>query len=54
MLLIPDYLFNNRPENYKEIVSSFYDQVLKVYEDFSDFKLRKGDDELISSIGDKQ
>ena len=47
MLLIPDYLFNNRPANFKEIVSSYYDSILKVYEEFSDFKLRKSDEEII-------
>ncbi len=53
MLLIPDYIFNNRPDNYREIVSLFYDQILKTYEDFSDFKLKKSDEDLISTISDK-
>jgi len=46
-LLIPDYLFNNRPVNFKEIVSSYYDSILRVYEEFSDFKLKKSDENII-------
>lgn len=51
-LRIPEYLFNERPENFKDLLSQFYDQIMKVYEDFSDFKILKFQDEHINQ-GDK-
>jgi hypothetical protein len=51
-LRIPEYLFNERPENFKDLLSQFYDQIMKVYEDFSDFKILKFQDEPINQ-GDK-
>jgi hypothetical protein len=47
-LRIPEYLFNERPENFKDLLSQFYDQIMKVYEDFSDFKILKFQDEPIN------
>lgn len=53
MLLIPDYLFNNRPDNFKDIVSDYYDQILRVYEEFSDFKLKKSSEDFVQAHHDK-
>jgi hypothetical protein len=53
VLLIPDYLFNNRPQNFKEIVSNYYDSILRVYEEFSDFKLRRSDEDIVQPNHDK-
>ena len=45
-LSVPEFIFNQKGENFKDIVSQFYDQILSVYEEFSDFKINKCQNDL--------
>ena len=36
---IPRFIFNKKKEIVREIAGKFYDQMLRVYEDFADFKI---------------
>jgi hypothetical protein len=40
-LKVPSFVFYQRAEDSKETLSDFYDQILRVYEDFSDFQVLK-------------
>jgi hypothetical protein len=45
-LNLPEFIYSQRPEQFKDLLSGFYDQILTVYEEFSDFKIIKFQNEL--------